>query len=281
VTGNVNTGVDGEFNGTALAFVGGSSSSAEWQEVVWVGTPGVKGSGIWGNIAPDHAALELYGAVDFEADTLDFGSVANGTGNTDLDIEWTGLSPASEYWVDYDDASFSCAWGVCGSAVTTVPLSLSSSYNANSMTTGYGTVFTVDSTGTLNTLEIFATADTTGCSMELSLLSTTNVSSGVWDVEWMSSPMAMSTKGSWLSSSTLGDVLDQNKTYAFVWDNNGCWYTAYWAYESNPTTITGLGEAPGSYVANCYPQAEGTTVSCPVNQSWLVDWYVRFNVTQL
>ena len=277
-TGNENTGVDGENGGGILAIVDRTSAT-------WTGTAGAQGSGIWGNIAPEYGAIQIIGEGELVADTVDFGVADDGTGNTDIDITF---DYAPEYWVGYDDASFSCSDEACGEAVET---EIADPTNAQiiDFNEPFGAPFTVDSTGTLNEMSLYTRASANGCMMKFSLLSTTDVSLGTWDVEWTNT-VSLARKPSWVSSGALGEVLDDSLTYAWIWNVTNPQQCSYdlsyeidyysYYYGGTGTTITGLGEHSVGYLWLCTEGDEGDSVTCD-NDLVPVAFAQTYSVTEL
>ena len=249
-------------------------------DITWTGTSGSMGSGFWGNESNGPGALELTQATTLNASTVDFGSMADGTGNLDYDIENYGI----EYWVNRDDASFTCEDGACGSSTTTTILDPSSaSENESNETFALGSVFTVDSLGTLDEFSLFTRSASQSCSMEYSLLSSSNPAGGNWTVEW-SSTQTIGANLSWHASGTIGKVLDSSLTYALHWDTNDCFYDLSWSTNSTtPVSLTGLGEATNAYILGCEEEINfvGDTVTCFYVDSNPVHFSLRVDVTEL
>ena len=277
VTNNENT--DTEDAEGLLAIVGGA-------DVTWTGTAGSGGSGLWGNTAPGTSALVFFDGGSLTADTLDFGVEADGTGNTDIDI---AVDAGPQYWVGYDDASFTCADGECGTAVETdIMADPTSALIAEEFDVGFGAPFTVDSLGTLNAVEFYTGGSRNGCSMSFSLLSQSSTST-VWDVVWNETTV-MSRIPGWVSAGEYGLPLDPNLIYAWHWNSPDCDYmlyvdidmNAYQGYGSpTPIPVTGLGEyTMDRFLVDCSEGEVGESISCLEGPAG-VSFGLRFSVTEL
>jgi hypothetical protein len=288
VTGNVNTADVGG----VLAIVGSTAAT-------WTGTAGAEGSGIWGNTSPGFGALELIDGGQLVADTVDFGSAETGTGNTDFDVSATADLFSADYWVARDDASFSCDEFGCGTPVATVIVDPSQINGAEPLTYGWGLAapFTVDSTGTLESVDLYSFASDSGCDVEFALLSSDTALVDVgedpidWTVEWQSSQALSSTAAEWVNSGTIGKVLDDSMLYAFSWHVSGweecAMLISFLAPEdessNTPVSIQGLGVMhPGYFFIE---GTQSTVVGDSLSLSYDIDFPflfdLTFNVTQL
>ena len=245
-------------------------------DVTWTGTAGSMGSGFWGNDANGEIALELTESTTLNASTVDFGSAADGTGNLDIDIDNDGI----EYWVARDDASFSCEAGACGSSTTTTVLNYSDADDVEPLFLGLGSVFTVDSQGTLDAFSIYSQGTEGNCTLEFRLLSTSNPSSGSWTVEW-SDTQVVGSKASWYWTDPIGMVLDESLTYAAYWAPSDCTHNISTdKYVSSTVAIPGIGELTNDYIYSCDTGSVGSTVNC--NEGFFtVHFSQQFETTEL
>lgn len=198
VTGNVNIGND---EGGVLAFVGSTTAT-------WIGTAGAEGSGVWGNTSPGSGSLELIDGGQLVADTVDFGSAAAGTGNSDFDVSYDGAEGEADYWVARDDASFSCDEFGCGTPVTNA---VADSVEYDSGGSGfYGSLIQASSTTTLMSFEMDSSEAAPNCFMDFFLLQ--EMSSGYWEILWSNTDVAVNTSGN-TNSGMIGVVVEDGERY--------------------------------------------------------------------
>ena len=205
-------------------------------------------AGFTGNSATYGGGVYLFGEVDFDSDTCDFGTSSGGDDNSIDDVY---SSEAGESYTKDDDESFTCVDGICG---TEIAYSFGASGSTYTDTNFYiGNVVLADADMEIDSFSATLSTTSSACLADFYVMSNSSATETGWTVLAASTGNAVSSTLATVDSGPLGITTASGTYYALVVGTTCTTTGLDFEYASGlGTTDAGFGTLQGYIYENDY-----------------------------